>query len=265
MPRRTADATGDGLTRRQLLQRSGGAGIAATISACGRNQIATTATSKAADPTPKPSPVPPPTQPRPVAKPTPALLLCRDAWGARPPRPGGRPHTISRMTLHHSGVVLGDNTKAIARLHQHQHYHQESCGWIDIAYHVGVDRNGHIYELRTPTLAGDTATDYDTTGHFLVVCEGDFDKEPITEAQLHSTAMAFAWASQKFGVADRTVAGHRDFASTACPGANLYSHLTSQDLAQRIEKLVESGGVDLQLVCGREAAQIVAAIESGLA
>ena len=62
------------------------------------------------------------------------------------------------MTLHHTAVVLGDNRYAPARLRQHQRFHQDERGWIDIAYHVGVDRNGNIYELRTPELAGDTAT-----------------------------------------------------------------------------------------------------------
>ncbi len=33
-----------------------------------------------------------------------------------------------------------------------------------------VDPDGNIFELRTPKFAGDTATRYDPTGHFLVVC-----------------------------------------------------------------------------------------------
>ena len=57
-------------------------------------------------------------------------------------RPGGTPHTITRMTIHHSAVVLGDNRNAPGRLRQHQQYHQDEQGWIDIAYHVGVDRTG---------------------------------------------------------------------------------------------------------------------------
>ena len=88
------------------------------------------------------------------------------------------------MTLHHEAVVLGDNRNALARLRQDQRYHQDQHGWIDIAYHVGVDRNGNVYELRSTEIAGDTATDYDTTGHFLVLCEGDFDQEAVSEAQL---------------------------------------------------------------------------------
>lgn len=193
----------------------------------------------------------------------PMVEICRQAWGAAPARPGGRPHTINRMTLHHTAVVLGDNRHAPSRLRQHQQYHQDDRGWIDIAYHVGVDRNGNIYELRTPELAGDTATNYDPAGHFLVLCEGDFDQEPVTEAQLDGAATAFAWAAQQFHLASGTLGGHRDFADTACPGANLYAHITSGDLHMRIDALLAGGPIDLQRLCGEEAATKVAAIEAG--
>ncbi|MGH3960841.1 N-acetylmuramoyl-L-alanine amidase, partial [Mycobacterium sp.] len=114
------------------------------------------------------------------------------------------------MTLHHEAVVLSDNRNAPGHLRKDQRYHQDQLGWIDIAYHVGVDRNGNIYELRSTKIAGDTATDYDTTGHFLVLCEGDFDQEVVPEAQLHGAALVFAWAAQTFGIASSTLAGHRD-------------------------------------------------------
>ncbi len=168
------------------------------------------------------------------------------------------------MTIHHTAAVLGDNSNAPARLRQHQQYHQDSQGWTDIAYHICVDRNGNIFELRSPELVGDTATSYDPTGHFLVVCEGNFDEEAVTEEQLQGAALAFAWASQQFGIATETLAGHRDVSQdTACPGANLYAHVSSGDLKRRIDDLLAAGTVDLQSVCGPEAAAIVADIEVG--
>ncbi len=167
------------------------------------------------------------------------------------------------MTLHHEAVVLGDNRNAPERLRHDQRYHQDQKGWIDIAYHIGVDRNGNLYELRNTAIAGDTATDYDTTGHFLVLCEGDFDQEVVSEAQLHGTAIAFAWAAKNFGVATNTLAGHRDLAQTSCQGANLYAHIASGDLKRRIDDLLPAGGVDLQRFCGPEASARVAAIEAG--
>lgn len=160
-------------------------------------------------------------------------------------------------------MVLGDNSNITSRLRQHQRNHQEQ-GWVDIAYHVGVDRNGNIFELRTPDIAGDTFTSYDPADHFQVVCEGHFDQEQVTDAQLDGAAIAFAWAAQTFDVSTKTLSGHRDFVpSTACPGADLYAHVASGGLKSRIDDLLAAGPVDLQRICGDEAAAIVAAIEAG--
>jgi hypothetical protein len=228
-----------GLSRRRLLAL-GGAGLAASVA---------------------PIVAPPATSAAPAAR----EVLCRSAWGAAKARPGGRPHTPNRMTVHHTEVVLGDNADAPARLRQHQSYHQNTHGWTDIAYHFSVDRNGNIYELRSPDLVGDTATDYDPTGHFLVVCEGDFDKEAASEAQLSGAALIFAWAATRFGISPDTLAGHRDFAAnTTCPGANLYEHVTSGDLLRRIDTLLAGGPVELPTICGPAADEIVRAIEAGV-
>lgn len=258
-----------GLNRRSVLRWGGAVGLLTAVAACSTEPSAkpespsTTGTAEATPPSANSLPAP-----SGGASPTPtsesAVLLCREAWGALPPRPGGVPQFPNKMTIHHTAVVLGDNSNAPGRLRQHQHYHQDSKGWIDIAYHLGVDRNGNIYELRKPELVGDTATSYDPTGHFLVVCEGDFDVEAVSEAQLHSAAVAFAWAAQQFGIPTETLAGHRDVShDTACPGAALYAHLTSGDLRQRVDDLIAAGRVDLVNLCGPEASAVVAEIEAG--
>ena len=265
----------DLISRRQLLWLAGSVGMAATVAGCSGTPHADSVPASAIDPRPNPQPVtaaatdtglmrsPPSGPTAPAPRITSAQLLCRDAWGARPARSGGRLHSVTRMTLHHEAVVLGDNRHAPSHLRQDQRYHQEQQGWIDIAYHVGVDRNGNIYELRSPKIAGDTATDYDTIGHFLVLCEGDFDQEVVSEAQLHGAALAFAWAAQNFGIATSTLAGHRDLAQTSCPGRNLYAHLSSGDLRRRVDDLLAAGEVNLPLFCGPAAASRVADIEAG--
>lgn len=255
-------------SRRRLLQVAGVTGVAAAATACATRSVATPSRSSESSAVLSPgasADAPPEHVPADESLPIAlsAGLVCRDGWGARAARPGGTPHTVSRMTLHHTAVVLGDNSNITSRLRQHQAYHQDHHGWIDIAYHLGVDRNGNIFELRTPELAGDTATSYDPTGHFLVVCEGDFDQEVVTEAQLHGAAVAFAWAAQTFGVATETLAGHQDYAATTCPGANLNAHIVSGDLKRRVDDLVLAGIVDLQRLCGPDAAAVVAAIEAG--
>lgn len=254
----------DFVSRRQLLRLAGGVGLACAVGACSSQQRPPTgprppSPNLAATATDVSLTAPPPTTPS-IAS---AQLLCRDAWGARPARSGGKPHSITRMTLHHEAVVLGDNRNAPSHFRQDQRYHQDQLGWVDIAYHVGVDRNGNVYELRSPKIAGDTATTYDTTGHFLVLCEGDFDKEAVSEAQLDGAALAFAWAAQTFGIATSTLAGHRDLAQTSCPGANLYARVSSGDLKRRIDEQLAGGTVDLRLFCGPDATARVAAIEAG--
>lgn len=233
------DAAADHVSRRRLLAIAGSLGLTATVSACSGTT--------AADP----------------ARALPTPVICREAWGARPARPGGTPQTITRMTLHHAAVVLGDNRNAPARFRADQRYHQDTLGWIDIAYHFGVDGKGNIYQLRRPEIAGDTATDYNTTGHFLVICEGDFDREPVSEDQLRGTALVFAWAAKTYKLSTNILAGHRDFAQTSCPGKNLYAYLYSGELKRRIDDLLTAGGVDLQPLCGAEGAAKVAAIEAG--
>ena len=242
--------------RRQLLRLAGGVGLASVVGTCSSTTRMAVASASETAPTPQsPGPI--------TSSATSAQMLCREAWGAQPARSGGKPHTITRMTLHHEAVVLGDNRTAPGHLRSDQRYHQDQLGWIDIAYHVGVDRNGNVYELRSTEIAGDTATDYNTTGHFLVLCEGDFDQEAVSEAQLHGAALAFAWAAQNFRVASDTLAGHRDLAQTSCPGSNLYAHLSSGDLRRRVDDLLAAGRVDLQRICGPDAAARVAAIEAG--
>jgi N-acetylmuramoyl-L-alanine amidase len=262
-----------GLSRRRLLRLAGTAGVAVTaLGACSKAPVAGPTSSPAPSPAPPPSPAPvatasPPPAPMTSAVPTvtPAsrVVLCRAAWGANAPLADGIPHNPNRMTIHHTAVVLGDNSNAPARLRQHQQYHQGTHGWIDIAYHLSVDRRGNIYELRDPNLVGDTATSYNPTDHFLVVCEGNFDEEEVTEDQLNGAALAFAWAAEQFKIPTETLRGHRDESSdTACPGANLYSRIG--DLRGRIDGLLAAGPVDLPTVCGPEADEAVAAIEAGV-
>lgn len=227
-------------TRRRLLAIAGSAGLASALTGC--------APPSNADPS------------SPIAS---GVMLCRQAWGARPALPGGRPHTIDRMTIHHSAVALPDNRQIIARLQQHQRFHQDDKGWVDIAYHAAVDRKGNIFALRDTAIAGDTATDYDTTGHFLVLCEGDFDVEEVSEAQLNGAALVCAWATEQFGIGVDTLASHKEVASgTQCPGSNLEAHLLSGDLKQRIADRVASGFA-LAPLCGPAADARVAAIQAG--
>ena len=196
------------------------------------------------------------TEPLPVRK---VEVICRDALGLVAATDGGRQHEIRQLTLHHTAVPLERNELAPSRLRGHQRYHQQA-GWPDIAYHYGVDLAGHVFELRDPRLAGDTFTSYDPAGHFLVVCEGDYDREHPTDAMLQRIAELFAHAALTYGADPQQIGGHRDYAGTTCPGDRLQSQLP--DIRLEVSRLVARERVELASLCGAPARALVEGIEA---
>jgi hypothetical protein len=191
-------------------------------------------------------------------------LICRDAWGAREPTGSFRRHRIKRLTVHHSAAVLKDNRKAPERLRSHQRNHQ-SRGWPDIAYHVLIDRNGNVYEGRPIRAVGDTRTNYDPRGHFLVMCEGNFSEQRPAAAQVESLVDVLAWAAERYDAGPRTIGGHLEYADTACPGRSLQRMIRRGDIRDLVRARLQEGGVQLVALCGDEGRQRVEDIEAGRA
>jgi hypothetical protein len=279
------------LTRRDLLRF---AGLAAALAACGSRrptadrfaEVDDTTTPErrpqretpgAAEEPPQPEPEPAP-GPEPEQDPDPAPepaeeaaaparveVLCRDAWGAAPPTPTVEAHVVAGMMVHHTGVRLDDNRQAPERLRLHQRHHRAQ-GWSDLAYHLGVDLDGNVYELRELTVPGETGTPYDPTGWLLVVAEGNFDEQVPTEAQLSSIAQVLAWGAATFGVDPAAVSTHRHHVpTTRCPGEALFEEIAAGRLARRVQRHLAAGGVELVSLCGGDAARRVARIEAGSA
>lgn len=201
-----------------------------------------------------------PEPPPPPATPMVVTLLCRDAWDAAPARPTDDTHVPTRITIHHTAARFEDDTRAPARWRSYQAFHQQQ-GWSDVAYHVGADRRGHLYELRDPSVPGDTFTDYDPAGHHLIVADGDFDAQDPSPEQVEAVAQAAAAAATRLGLDADAIGGHRDHASTSCPGEALYAALPA--IRQRVAELLAAGGADAVVLCGPEADARVAAIETG--
>lgn len=192
-------------------------------------------------------------------------VISRSSWRARKPRPGLRRHRPKRLTLHHTGVVLTDDRLSPARVRAHQNYYMDSSSlrFPDLPYHFMVDRRGNVFQGRDPDYRGDTATEYRTTGHFLVACEGDYDQQRRTRAQLRSMVAVFAWACQEYGIDPATLRGHQDYARTACPGWRLEALVRNGTLAARVARISRRRAVKLQYLKGREGRRVVAAIERG--
>jgi hypothetical protein len=161
--------------------------------------------------------------------PLPDSVLPRAAWGAAPAGAGMRLHRIERITVHHTGPPAWyGTTPATAYLRVIQAFHTgPERRWPDIAYHLLIDLDGIVWEGRPLAFAGDSATEYDPTGHALVAVLGDYDLQRPNASQLDALAACVAWLREAYALADAPVRGHRDYAATACPGAFLVPLLGS--------------------------------------
>ena len=186
--------------------------------------------------------------------------ICRSAWGASAPTGAYVAHQISRITVHHSAVVLRDNRKAPAQLRAFQADHQ-SRGWPDIAYHLLIDRHGNVYQGRPLGVAGDTNTNYDPSGHLLVLALGNFQVQEISAAQLNATVSLLAWACTQYGIAPRAIRGHRAYANTLCPGDRFQRYITDGTVRRRVAR--QLGQVTLRFLCGDAGRRRVQRIENG--
>jgi hypothetical protein len=145
-----------------------------------------------------------------------------------------KPHTPSRITIHHTAEPQRADLTLEQKMHALQNFSQRPAklaggrrkpAWPDVPYHFYIDLRGQIAEGRDIGYAGDTNTDYDPTGHALIVLEGNFEKEQPTPAQLEQLTALLRWLSWRWRVPASEVKGHRDYAATACPGKNLESEL----------------------------------------
>lgn len=187
-------------------------------------------------------------------------VIGRDGWGAKSAGDELVAHTIDRVTVHHTGVVLDTNAEAPAAIRRHQDFHIDSRGWPDLAYHYMIDAAGNVYQGRHQDFAGDSRS-YDTTGHLLVCCEGHFGRQPLPDAQRVSLEAMVAWALAAYDVPADTIAGHGDYARTSCPGDALRTLIATGTLQQTVTDRLATGNHTLQLVTGDEAAALVSAIE----
>jgi len=160
--------------------------------------------------------------------------LPRAAWGARPPVLPMREHVPDRLTIHHTGVAQapartpGDKLRALQQFSQREDRLADGRtkrAWADVPYHLYVTTDGTVVEGREWRWVGDSNTPYDPTGHLLVVVEGNFETETLTDAQRRTLDVLVPALARRFGIPAARLGAHRDFATTACPGHNLYAAL----------------------------------------
>lgn len=172
-------------------------------------------------------------------------VVSRASWSAAPAGPGLVPHRVVRLSVHHTASSGGPPGEASERVARVQRYHQRSKGWADIAYHFLISSDGRVHRGRDPAFRGDTATSYDTSGHFLACLEGNFEEQQPTEEALEALSLLLAWASREFEVPPETLSGHRDHAATACPGEHVQSLLEDGSLLARLRAKLDGGPIVL--------------------
>lgn len=181
-------------------------------------------------------------------------MIGRDGWQAANPTGSYLAHEPDRITIHHTASLLSDNRSAPEHIRGHQRFHQRDRGWVDLAYHFIIDREGNVYEGRPVDVRGDTATTYDPTGHLLPCLEGDYDRQDPTPAQIDALVNLVAWMTVTHRIDPSRIGGHRDHADTSCPGDRVYELLdevrdaVSARARQRVELEVVSGPAAVERV-----------------
>lgn len=176
-------------------------------------------------------------------------IISRSDWGANKPVGEAKTHKIQFITIHHTATVQRPDVPITTKMRNLQAFSQRDDklasgklkpAWFDIPYHYYIAADGQIAEGRVLKYVGDTNTEYDPTGHALVVLEGSFNTEHATSAQIDSMKQIVAWLARKYKVPPDAIKGHSDYAKTACPGENLKKLLTDMRALVGPDKTITS-------------------------
>lgn len=164
----------------------------------------------------------------------------RSGWNAAEPKPY-KSHVPVQITIHHEGTKLEMTADAAKKIKNIQTWGMgPDRKWTDIPYHFLIAPNGTIYEGRDVYTTGETATEYDPTGHLLITCLGNLEEQEVPEQQLASLIRLIAYCSKKYKLPYETLASHKDYSKqTTCPGKNLYRYLENGYIKEEVKKLVQ--------------------------
>ena len=174
-------------------------------------------------------------------------VISRAEWGADEGWMTWTPTfvAVDKIIVHHTASSGGSDPAAEVRAIYH--YHAVVRGWGDVGYNYLVDRWGNVYEGRAGGLdvIGGHAYGWNE-GSLGVSVLGCYDNWGCSSPQfptadtLSAIADLAAWTSSRrwmdpralrdYDNGGRTVttfvlSGHQDYASTACPGDNLYANM----------------------------------------
>ena len=168
------------------------------------------------------------------------IIHPQSAWNAKEPLPY-KQHTPTRITVHHEGTKLEAGNDAAKKIMNIQAWGMgKDRNWTDIPYHFLIAPDGNIFEGRNVNTVGETATEYDPTGHLLITCLGNLEQQPLPDKQWQSLVQLIAYCSLKYNIPYETLASHKDYSQqTTCPGKNLYVHFQSGHIKEEVRKLLQ--------------------------
>ena len=166
-------------------------------------------------------------------------IIPRAGWTANEPR-SYKQHVPVRITVHHEGTRLEVTDDAAKKIKAIQVWGMgPDRSWVDIPYHFLIAPDGKIYEGRAVTTVGETATEYDPSGHLLITCLGNLEQQEVPSAQLASLIKLIAHACKKYNLPYETITSHRDNSTqTTCPGKNLYKYFENGYVKAEVKKLI---------------------------
>lgn len=195
-------------------------------------------------------------------------IISREDWNAEAPKMEVKRHIPTFNSIHHTGTNQNSERSTEEKLQALQKFSftegflgdgTPKKPWPDVPYHFYIAVDGTVAEGREIQYEGDSNTDYDLTGHALIVVEGNFNKEKITDVQYEKLEKLVSALAEKYKIPAEEISGHLDQAETTCPGEDLYDLLP--DLRKKVSALdyskVEIGAEQLftpefeQLVKGK--------------
>ena len=147
-------------------------------------------------------------------------ILTRREWGSRGPKSRLTPLNKKRVVgiaVHHSGVKNGP--KGVTAVKAFERHHMDANGWNAIAYNWLIDEQGVIYEGRGAGVISAATRPYNSRTESICYT-GDGDKAIPAKTQ-KSLTWLIADIQKRYSV-KLWVKGHRELASTSCPGNVLF-------------------------------------------
>jgi hypothetical protein len=188
-------------------------------------------------------------------------IVSRGGWGAEPAYMTWAPqfYPSKKLIVHHTATSdsYTDRAGAEAQIRSIYYYHSVTQDWGDIGYNFLIDKFGTIYEGRySRDYAGANPTGDDATGRGVTAAHtagwnsgtvgvallGTLTTQDATPAARDALTRLLAWEASRNGInpeateayvnpvsgatiTSANIAGHRDYAATACPGDTFYPTL----------------------------------------